>query len=539
MYIAEVSSKDVSSLTRILQLLPDDDALKYSNRMLTAIPMLPTNLKRPNRLSQILLPSQDSFTPLCQLHKHLEASIVHALFTLLALEVGVRLNTLVSNNARLSPAQWERVSSLRQLQTLWLEPGTYEKTFLEQASESRYAYKPDGCEACTLSRIAGDLKTLLDLRLVLLSRQSRRMMREQGPPQFTRWVEAWIASLTTRLLQTSIEDFQTIIDQNDADGKALKKVRKQIWHDRKGREKKIRASNSSDGTLLSASMSDLTVADEVTEQGPTDHDAEISIIDHYAALMSTPHLPSFSFSKTSSQHSRISLVSLKTKHPYHQPLKPIPQSPTPSSAYSQSVPNLAASTGDLPELYVSARAGWARPTLEPISVSRPSISTRYAATTGAPANNYRSPHATSAVDQTDIIMSAAWTDASLPRDSYISLVSDARRGQVQSHAPSTAKLAPTPLFGRTEPPLVGRQAAVPSRAAPSNNRRSQVESMSQERIEMMHRSGSVIGTWRENDISVSSTSGRTSYTSQAGESSASSTPTTWTRIIKAAKDGGL
>src|SRR5271156_600870 len=327
MYISEISSKDVSILTRILQLSPGEDALKYSNRVLAALPLLSSDLKRPSRLSRLILQSQSSFTPLCPLHKPLDASLVHALFQLLALEVGVRLNTLVSNNDRLTPEQWSRVESVRQLHALWLDSETYERTFLTHASESKHAYQGDSCEACTLSRMAGDLDTLLDLRMLLLSRQHTRRVKKHGPSQFLRWIQAWIASLATQLLKTGHFDFEEMIAKNDRNAKQLKKVRRQIWHEK--REKQWRSKRRGPDGIGTSTRND-------TDEGPSDHNAEISIIDHYAALLSTPHLPSVLISK-------ISLISPKTRKPC-QPLQPISLLPTPSSVYSQSMPLLI--TGD-------------------------------------------------------------------------------------------------------------------------------------------------------------------------------------------------
>jgi hypothetical protein len=318
-------------LTRILQLSPGDDALKYSNRVLTALPLLSSDLKRPSRLSRLILPSQSSFTLLCPLHKPLDASLVHTLFQLLVLEVGIRLNILVSNNDRLTPEQWSRVESVRQLHALWLDPETYERTFLASASESKHAYQGDSCEGCTLSRMAGDLDTLLNLRMLLLCRQHTRRVKKHGPSQFLRWIQAWIASLATQLIRTGHFNFEEMIAKNDKDAKQLKKVRRQIWHEK--REKQWKNKRRSPNSIGTSTHNE-------TEEGPSDHNAEISIIDHYAALLSTPHLPSVLISRTS-------LISPKTRQPC-QPLQPISLSPTPSSAYSQSMPLLV--TGDpIPE----------------------------------------------------------------------------------------------------------------------------------------------------------------------------------------------
>lgn len=432
-------------MAHILQLLPDDDALTISNRILCLMKELPSDLRRPNRLSRLILPPQDSYTTLCRLHKRLDAALVHAIFQLLALESGVRLNSLVSNSHRLSSEQLARVQEIRKVHSLWLDPKTYLMTFLEKAAE-KWPYQEDGCQACIISRVAGDLDTLLCFRMALLSKTHKRPEgRRINPPVLLRWIQSWISSFTTRAIEMDDRAFERMISKNDADAQMLKKVRKQIW-----REKGVRRlpgldrspSSISGRSYYSYRTTDLDMASgdskplppsptpPIEEDGPTDYDAEMSIIDHYAALLSTPHLPYIPDS-----------LDRQIQNIQQQ----MPNTPEPRTPGAPS-----------PGLYSSEkwnRSGYTASVYSSDQISLPSTSplASSTSTSGFPDTTNRTDSTPSQrpVSTVSSLSSAPsfWTNATVPQQSYVSLVAQARTGNGRHDAAvlrSTEPAVPSP-----------------------------------------------------------------------------------------------
>ena len=451
MYLADFSSSEVSAVCCILQLRPEDDGLTFSSRVLSLIKKLPPDLQRPNKISRLVLPAQNSYTNLCALHKPFDASLVHAIFQLLALEAGVRLNVLVSNSHILSRNQWVRINDIRKLHAIWLAPATYLATFME-VPDPRWPYQQDGCEACMLSRVGGSLDILLAFRTVLLSKTHRDPnTARNGPPSLLRWVEAWIASITVRGMKLEPETFERMMSENDSLSVALKDVRKSIT-----RAKRLQRPVSSSGrssTYQTSTFSTLRFSTDIhapnepatqsdgqhKDTGPTDYDAEMSIVNHYAALLSTPHLPE-------TQFTRFMACSIAPK----------------STSTPQTVPNQGQIR--LPVIFTTASE-----TSEPNRrqcVSPTSIYTTPLTSTDtlpldfkppAPhqppvygedkfADTYRnllSPPPTKPTPATSNPRESSWTDVTMPRDSYANLVSQSRGGLGISR-PTAAVLPPKP-----------------------------------------------------------------------------------------------
>jgi hypothetical protein len=332
MLIEDVTNSEISALTRTLQLLPGENAVTYAGRVMSSISVLDSHLKRPNRVSSLILPSQKLFTPLCKLHKPLNASVVHALFNLVALEAGGRLNSLVSNNHKLTETERARVQSLRELHSLWLEPDVYQKTFFELPNWEKWKYQADECEACMLARIGGDMTVLLTLRMALLSRMSSKKLRRYGPPRLMCWIERWVATLSVGM-RFSSEQFEKMISENDQDGKALKEIRKQLWHERResqrafraNQQKQNRRSTQVSGGDISAPQSqpEIRVSAATTntfpqpfvEDGDSASDYENDLIDHYNFLTSTAYLPSIASTISLPHHPTKPELNSLTKHP--------------------------------------------------------------------------------------------------------------------------------------------------------------------------------------------------------------------------------
>lgn len=173
------------------------------------------------------------------------------------------------------------------------------------------------------------MAALLDLRMVLLSRTSssrRERKRRHGPPRLLAWIERWVASLSTSL-DVSSEEFEALIAANDAEGLALKEIRTQLWRERREarrafedcqqkREESRWSAQGADGDMLTAdeaaAAAQLTIRVSAASSNTSNHtsfeddsdssDAENDIIDAYAALTSTPYLPSIA--STVSLHQR-------------------------------------------------------------------------------------------------------------------------------------------------------------------------------------------------------------------------------------------
>jgi hypothetical protein len=158
-------------------------------------------------------------------------------------------------------------------------------------------------------------------------------------------------------------------------------------------------------------------------------------------------------------------------------------------------------------------------------------------------------------------VSGVWTDLSVVRDSYISLVSNPRgcppqtqaappvimgQGQIQTQNQTQSGRATTsakkPVPTGPQPPLVGREAAVLTSVPRSLNvNLRERDSTIEARIEMIHVSGGRISPQDEDRVSSLPSTRRppsiSSRPSRTNESS-STVATTWSRVYRSAKDGG-
>jgi hypothetical protein len=306
MSCTKLTSQEISYLTRILRLLPDADPIIYTNRVtvLLSSSRTPSSLKRPCRLFTLFRRSTTPDAPLlCALHRRLNASTVHWLFSRLTREVGRHLNSLVLNRQLLNAEQQELVERLRELHALWFRPEDYAKSFLAPPPAGHNCrFQPNGCEACILARVGGDEEVLLDLRTALLSRARTKMQRSEirrREPTLLLFVEAWLSGL-------KVGDEYGVLGQTWTDAQALKVVRKRIRKGRareRERERKRRSGAPGLEPELKPQSSrvtdvrDVPDLDNATAAGGSGRDmfgadVENDIIDHYAALTSTLHLSS-------------------------------------------------------------------------------------------------------------------------------------------------------------------------------------------------------------------------------------------------------
>jgi hypothetical protein len=159
----------------------------------------------------------------------LNAYTIHSLFTRLTFEAGRNLNSLVLHHQLLDTEQRILIERVRELHTLWLSPIDYRKTFLQAPpppTEKKWPFQHEGCEACILARVGGDVGVLLDLRTVVLSRTKTAGLHRRGNikvPTLLRFVEAWLEGLGVG---------EEVLEENWREAQALKRLRKEIWRDR-------------------------------------------------------------------------------------------------------------------------------------------------------------------------------------------------------------------------------------------------------------------------------------------------------------------
>lgn len=183
---------------------------------------------------------------------------------------------------------------VRELHALWLSPNDSRKTFLQPPpppTEKKWPFQREGCEACILARVGGDVRVLLDLRTVVLSRTKTAQLhgrRNIKIPTFLRFVEAWLEGLGVG---------GEVLEENWREAQALKRLRKETW-----KQRAMERYTCSATPELEPQSSRVTQVDDVPDlyaaaafaiRGEeSDPDVENDIVDLYAAPNSTSNLPS-------------------------------------------------------------------------------------------------------------------------------------------------------------------------------------------------------------------------------------------------------
>lgn len=343
MQLQDIPARYVPALAELLQLRPNEDSHVQSERITKAARALPSIL-RPSRLESLLLPPCGH---LCKLHKELDYSVVNTILHHIQLEVGLRLNNLISQCQLLSPEQYMRIMRLRALHALWLSPKEYELTFLSPVSDLKWKFQTNECEACILSRLTGDLEVLVDLRWTIRSRANSRFVAKHGNPRLQIWVQAWIESMAAYIQQVTDQeiDLDALTLQNEEQATELKRLRAKIHNIRKkklkikdvgGKNGVARVVSQFSGVSSDASATESSESQAEEREMPGHHhdlcrkmlgepgEAELEVIDTYAALISTPYLPfqpnphtKYEFSESSTSVSAD--ASTKGRSPYQNP----------------------------------------------------------------------------------------------------------------------------------------------------------------------------------------------------------------------------
>ncbi|KAI9817514.1 MAG: hypothetical protein M1827_001124 [Pycnora praestabilis] len=283
--INDFSQSDIYKLTRILSFPPNTNnnrsSLLYQQAHAASkalINELPSHLRAPvpfqhkivKAFSKVISLPGTGAKPLCSTHNPMNAQLIHTIFATLALEVGKRLNNVVSYG-KLSSEQQAMIHNLRCLHSMWLDTFTYEKTFLESPT-SKWAYQEDGCEACILSRVGGDTDVLLALDVAIRSRVRKSGRR----PRLFKWVKGWIYFTEDPNFQRSLKEKKSA---------ELRKARRSAHRAARRAYDNMQEQRPDDERTSSFDE------DEAEEAEDSDDDCENDIIDHYAALTSTTYLP--------------------------------------------------------------------------------------------------------------------------------------------------------------------------------------------------------------------------------------------------------
>ena len=191
--IDTLSTDDIYALTLILRHPPNISPADLPKTAHLLIPRLPPHLRRqsspfPLRISLLSrnLP-QPVCSLLCPTHKDLNAQQIHMLYAALMREVGPHLNTLQGNKALLPATAQAALEHLRGINALVMPVADYIRLTLESPPAGR-VFQADGCEACVLTTVGGDVPALVALRATVRSRRRKHKKN----PQFLRVVDAWI-----------------------------------------------------------------------------------------------------------------------------------------------------------------------------------------------------------------------------------------------------------------------------------------------------------------------------------------------------------
>jgi hypothetical protein len=289
--IDDLSSGDIRQLSQLLSLpprtLPDRRWLRDQAHR---IPQLTATLQRPSSVLARLvmcLPFTPNQACLCSAHRSLNPYLIRRIFLRVSAECTTHLARLVENPflpARIS----DLVKRLHRVNSLWLAPQLYRVAFGALASDPRFDCLPSRCEACILAIVGGDQSILSDLRASLRGRKKRHHPVAELLPL----VDAWV-------------DYTRVGDAIRAESKVLGR---QIQHCRQQMQRERRQKKRNDPVgIVDAKASpesvtavgrDVSKISGEEKNSIDEHDAEGSIINFYANLLSTASLVPHSFPTT-------------------------------------------------------------------------------------------------------------------------------------------------------------------------------------------------------------------------------------------------
>ncbi|KAI5209570.1 hypothetical protein E4T39_00783 [Aureobasidium subglaciale] len=107
---------------------------------------------------------------LCTLHRRLNAKPVEDMFAALVYEVECRARRVwepVALAGGLSASQTKQLALMDEVQSLWLPPSVFMEKF-DRLPTPKYGYQSDGCVACIMARMGGNVEVAMALGALLL-----------------------------------------------------------------------------------------------------------------------------------------------------------------------------------------------------------------------------------------------------------------------------------------------------------------------------------------------------------------------------------
>ncbi|KEQ67338.1 uncharacterized protein M437DRAFT_37528 [Aureobasidium melanogenum CBS 110374] len=199
---------------------PRDGAVwtAYVSHTNQRIALLGPKLKAP--------PSLPSFLPWtanhgsCYLHRRLNIKPLENIFAALRYEAEVRTREVwqyVALAGALSASQTEQLALMDELQSLWLPPSVFREKF-DRLPTSRFAYQADGCVACILARMGGNLETAMALGALLLGSMRRPDMLSTRVCFCREWIRYTV--------EGDIDSVDTALADMETMGTKFRKARK-------------------------------------------------------------------------------------------------------------------------------------------------------------------------------------------------------------------------------------------------------------------------------------------------------------------------
>ncbi|KAK6007272.1 hypothetical protein QM012_006280 [Aureobasidium pullulans] len=156
----------------------------------------------------------------CHLHRRLNTKPLEDIFAALRYEAEVRTREVwqyVALAGALSASQTEQLALMDELQSLWLPPSEFMVKF-DRLPSPRFAYQTDGCVACILARMGGNLETAMALGALLLGSMRRPDMLSTRVCFCREWVRYTV--------EGDIDCVDTALADMDAMGTKFRNARK-------------------------------------------------------------------------------------------------------------------------------------------------------------------------------------------------------------------------------------------------------------------------------------------------------------------------
>lgn len=147
----------------------------------------------------------------CYLHRRLNNKPLEDIFAALRYEAEVRIREVwqpVALAGALSASQTEQLALMDELQSLWLPPSKFMEKF-NRLPSPRFAYQADGCVACILARMGGNLETAMALGALLLGSMRRPDMLSTRVCFCREWVRYTVEG-DIDCVDTALADMETM-----------------------------------------------------------------------------------------------------------------------------------------------------------------------------------------------------------------------------------------------------------------------------------------------------------------------------------------